>query len=176
MFSCGRMIRLLAHLLPPYPFRKLYLFLILPVCRWSNLNWLKKGGWGGWGGESYDPPRKPGHLYIIQYSLIETHLGIWWWKSMEDASWLFLCKYIFYIEVRTLNALSSEQWAMSNEQCQEKAFQFLQLFVVFGFYLSTNVFQTLSQLWFINIYCQTFIYPWGRDSPIEFSHSYPHKF
>ncbi len=35
--SCNRMIRLLAHPLPPSPISNLSLFLSLPVCRWSSL-------------------------------------------------------------------------------------------------------------------------------------------
>ncbi len=37
MLSCSRMIRLLAHPLPPSPVSKLSLFLSLPVCRRSSL-------------------------------------------------------------------------------------------------------------------------------------------
>ncbi len=50
--SCGRMIRLHTHPLPPSLVSNVSLFLGLPVCRRSSLlSW-----WGGLGAKSYDRP------------------------------------------------------------------------------------------------------------------------
>jgi hypothetical protein len=54
---------------PLSPVRKLSLLLSLPVCRRSSLLTGEEGGGGGGGAKSYDGERKPGPLYIIQYSL-----------------------------------------------------------------------------------------------------------
>jgi hypothetical protein len=61
-----RMIRLLAHYLPPPLSRQqLVSFLSLPVCRLLSLL-TGEGGGGGGGAKSYDV--KSGPLKIIQYS------------------------------------------------------------------------------------------------------------
>ncbi len=60
------MIRLIAHPpFPPYPLGKLSLFLILPVCRRSNL--LTREGVGE--EPNHTTAQKPGPPYFIQYSL-----------------------------------------------------------------------------------------------------------
>ncbi len=67
--SCGRMIRLLAHPLPPS--RLPYLFLSLPVWRRSSIHNWRERWWGGEGvGEepNHATTRKPGPQ-IIQYSV-----------------------------------------------------------------------------------------------------------
>jgi hypothetical protein len=51
--SCGRMIRLIAHPLPPSPVSNMSLFLGLSVCRRSSLL-TGEGGGGGQGAKSYD--------------------------------------------------------------------------------------------------------------------------
>jgi hypothetical protein len=51
--SCGCLIWLHAHPLPPFPVIKLPLFLSLPVCRRSS-SLTGEGGGGGRGAESYD--------------------------------------------------------------------------------------------------------------------------
>ncbi len=62
------MIRLLTHPHPPSPVSKLSLFLSLPV--WSQVE-LTDGGGEGVGEEpNHATARKPGPLYIIQYSLV----------------------------------------------------------------------------------------------------------
>jgi hypothetical protein len=50
--SCGRMIRLHAHPLPPFPVSNFSVFLSLPVCRRSSLL-TREGGGDGRGAKSY---------------------------------------------------------------------------------------------------------------------------
>ncbi len=68
--SCGRMIRFIAHPLPPSPVSNMSLFLSLPVCRLSSLL-TEEGGGTGWARSQRQViwPRRTLAIYFMQYSL-----------------------------------------------------------------------------------------------------------
>ncbi len=122
MFSCGRMIRLLAHLLPPLSIQKVVSFSHSSCVSLVELKLTEEEG-KGWARSRIIRYRESPAIYksfntlwskLIWNLVVEKHGG--------SGSWLFLCcKYIFYVVWRYEHWMhwavinEHEQWAMPRE-------------------------------------------------------------